>query len=133
MNSHQLLTKSLILALITVAGYGCNGSSLKVVRQVQIEPNAIESVILDAISQPQTIKVTAKADVLIVAHIHLVGDEDAVDRAVTLGQESDKIIAASEKSKEVTIEGLIPANKEAVVRLQCCEPKSTTVDLLITN
>ena len=99
-----------------------------------MDPNNVESIVLGAIGNDQTIKVTAKSTgAPIQVHIHLAGDEDEVDQAVTLRTSSDKIIASDVGKTEIVIKALIPANKEAVVRLQTTESSPANVELLISN
>ena len=132
------LFKSSFLPVVLFAFYltmasGC-GPTLSDQRQIALDPNNVESIVLGAIGNDQTIKVTAKSTgAPIQVHIHLAGDEDEVDQAVTLRTSSDKIIASDVGKTEIVIKALIPANKEAVVRLQTTESSPANVELLISN
>ena len=119
--------------VFTILLLGC-GTGLSTQHEITLTSNDIKSVIVDAVGFDQTIKVTvSSAGSPVDAHIHVAGDEDAVDSALALKKDSDKILAAQLGTNSATLEALIPAGKEAVVRLQGAGLESSTVTLVITN
>ncbi len=121
------------LLCILLISAGCS-PRLASVHEITLGANDIKSIVLDPIGKDQIIKVAAKSDGgPIHVHVYLVEDEQAVDDAITLGQTTDKAIACQMDSREILLEALIPANKEAAVRLQPASAENVTVNLTVTN
>ena len=125
---HAMLTVGLLSLLIS----GC-GPTLSVKKTIEIDSGEIRTVLLDPVGQAQTIKVEASAAEPFHVHIHLAGDEDAVDLAIASGKESDKIITGESNVKSASLTAEIPANKEATVRFQSAGSGKNSVSYTISN
>ena len=121
-----------VAAVILVSSSGC-APQLSVSNTIDIERGEVRTILVDSISQEQTIKVEASSPVAFDIHIHLAGDEDEVDRAILALKESPKILAAQTGATSATLEAQVPADKEAAVRFQCSGAESCSVKYSISN
>lgn len=103
-------------------------------RDVSIAVGEIVTVPIDAVSRDQTIQVVAQSPGKpIHVHVYLQENEEAIERAITLGKEPEKLLANALASEEVTLQAAVPADKVAVVRLQTSGPHSANVHLELSN
>jgi hypothetical protein len=56
-----------------------------------------------------------------------------VERKITLGKPPENVLAAAEDSEQIALDALVPANQEAIVRLQPAGRKAANVQLTIRN
>ena len=126
--SSLLATGMVFLCLVLV---GC-GPTLSVKKTIDVSPGDIRTVLVDPIGQTQTIKVTAESTTSFSVHIHLAGDENAVDLAIAKKEESDKILDGESGVNSASLTAEIPANKEAVVRFQS-GPEKGSISYSISN
>ena len=113
----------LTLALLTT---GC-GPTLSFTKTIEVEPREIREFTLDAVSAAQTINIEASSPNPFHIHAHLAGDNSEVDVAVATKKESDKILAGEWDVKNASLKVEIPADKEAVVRIQATNKKSSII------
>ncbi len=127
--------KSTILLLVCLATLLCGcGPKLADQRDLTIEVNEIVSIPIDPIDREQTIKVTASSpDAPINVHVYLKENEAAIERKITLGKPPENLLANQNDAEQISLEAIVPAGKEVIVRLQTSGPKSAQVHLEITN
>jgi len=122
----------LLVCLVTLLG-GC-GPKLADQRDLTLEVNEILAIPIDPIERDQTIKITASSpDAPINVHVYLKEDEAEIERKITLGKPPESLLANQNDAEQISIEALVPAGKEAIVRLQTAGPKSAQVHLEMTN
>ncbi len=119
--------------VVGITSIGC-GPKLASQQVLKIGPNDIRTIVLDATEGAQTVQVSAKSDgPAIKVFVYLSEDEEEVNRAITLGSSSEKIIASMVDVAEIKLSASIAANKEASVRIQGASSKDANVTLTITN
>lgn len=129
--NRNLIGLATCLSLWVIVGCGPRLSNQQV---LSLDANDIRTIIVDPAGSEQTVTVSAKAAGSPVnVFVYLSEDDEEVDRAITLGQSSDKIIASQTESTDILLEAKIPADKEASVRLQTASPETATVTLVISN
>ncbi|MFK7766942.1 MAG: hypothetical protein AB8B55_06945 [Mariniblastus sp.] len=111
---------------------GC-GPRLATTKTIELQSNDIRTILIDAISSEQTVSVTAKADSKFSLHVHLAGDEDAVDAAAALGKSVPEILAQSVDQLSADLKFVVPAGKEGALRFSMRGPAPVKVQYTISN
>ena len=127
--------RALLIALVVnaVVFAGCS-PRLADERILELGPGEIHSVVIDAIGHEQAVTVTATSEGSpINVHVFRYADEEAVERAITLGVESDKIIARQLDSNEIALSTNIPANQEGAIRFATAKNESAKIKISISN
>ncbi len=123
----------ILVVLAVVMLVGCK-ARLNDERKLNLGSGEIESVILNSVGYEQAVTVTASStEAPIGAHVYLIENEAEVERSITLGAASDKIIAQQPAATEIKFVATIPANKEAVVRFENKGAKPTEISISIKN
>jgi len=123
----------MLLSIAVIATIGC-GPKLASQQVLEIGSNDIRTIVVEPTSGDQTVSVSAKSDgPAIKIFVYLASDEEDVNRAITLGKESDKIIASMVDATEIKLSAVIPAEKEASVRIQGATSETANVTLTISN
>jgi outer membrane lipopolysaccharide assembly protein LptE/RlpB len=126
-------SKLLLLVCMTTLLCGC-GPRLSDQRDLTLEIGQIRAIPIDPISREQKIKVSASSpDAPIDVHVYLQENEAAIVRMITLGKPPENLLASQSEAEQVLLEATVPANKEAIVRLQPSGRKAAQVHLEITN
>ncbi len=121
----------LVIACVMLAGCG---PTLSHKQDYSIPVGEIVEIPFEPISNEQTVKVVAKSPGKpINVHVYLAENADEVNRKITLGKPAEMALASQENAEEVTLQAVIPANKEVIVRLQPAGPTSAEVSLEVTN
>ena len=112
---------------------GCK-PQLSIDREVKLEPDQIKTIIVSAVSMEQTIQVTANSSGgPISVHVYLPEHEEAIEEMIAHGNPLENVIAKVDSAEEVTLNALIPADKEAVVRFQPAGRHAADVQVKIRN
>ena len=111
---------------------GC-GPRLASTQSIDISPNDIRTILIDAISREQTVTIEASAATAFSVHAHIAGDESAVDLAVMRGEDSPKILAKSIEQPSAKLEFVVPPEKEGAVRFSTNGKEDVTVEFTISN
>ena len=112
---------------------GC-GQSLLDEREVSLELDDIKSIAFGPFNKEQTVTVSASSPGAPVSVYVFESDQtEFVDYAITYGKEPQKILAGAASTEDVTLTAVVPADKEAVVRLQLTGRKPANVHLKISN
>ena len=112
---------------------GC-GPSLLDEREVSLEFGDIESIVFGPFNKEQTVTVSASSPGAPISVYVFESDQtEFVDYAITYGKEPQKILAGVASTEDVTLTAVVPAGKEAVVRLQPTGRKPANVHLKISN
>jgi len=123
----------LLLGSLSLLLVGC-GPQLRDQRDVTLEIGEILAIPIDPISREQTIKVTASSPgAPLNVHVYLQEHETAIERKITLGKPPENLLANQNEVEQISLEAVVPANKEAIVRLQSASRKTANVHLQITN
>ncbi len=125
----------LLVGMVTIAVSfsGCS-SRLADQRVMELGPGEINSVVIDPVSHDQAVTVMAKSEGSpINVHIFRFADEETVERAITLGIDSDKIIARQLDSNEISLTATIPAGQEGAIRFATAKPASAKIKISISN
>ena len=118
------------IMLLTV---GCS-PRLYDVREVTLESGDIQPIVVPAASRQQTVQIIANSPgAPISVHVYLPEHEEAIEKSITLGKPPKNLLASSENSEQIKLQVLVPANKEAVVRLQPATQKAAQVQLTLRN
>ena len=59
--------------------------------------------------------------------------EEAIERKITLDKPPENLLAHADNAEQISLQAVVPAEKEAVVRVQAAGPQSANVHLEITN
>ena len=112
---------------------GC-GPKLAGQRDLALEVGDIRAIPIDPITREQVIKITASSpDTPINVHVYLQENEEEIERKITFGKPPENLLASETDANEVSLEATVPANKEAVVRLQSAGRETAKVHLEISN
>ena len=112
---------------------GC-GPKLLDQREVSMEVGDISSIEIGPFKQEQTVKVVVSStDAPISIYLHPKDQTEHVDYAISYQKEPQGIFAGVESTEAETLEAAVPAESEAVVRLQNIGKQSTKVQLTISN
>ena len=123
-----------VLAVFSCVWIGGCDAQLADSRDIVIEPNDIRTLVLEPAANEKTVSVKAISEnEPFHLHIYLIGDETAIDQAVTIGQESDKALAGGMNKSEFSVTAKIPGGKEAGIRLQSATAKAAKVKLTISD
>ena len=118
---------------ILLLSVGC-APRLHDVREVPLEIGEIRTIAVPAKSQPQTVHLTASSPgAPISVHVYLPEHEEATERSITLGTPIENLLASGENSEQITLQATVPANKEALVRLQPTTRQAAKVHLTLKN
>ncbi|MEQ8210251.1 MAG: hypothetical protein RH917_10510 [Lacipirellulaceae bacterium] len=121
----------LLVALLPFA-LGC-GPSLSDKRTVTLEVGEIVAITVDAVGKERTIKVAATSTGgSIDLHVYLKADEQAIERMITLGKPPENLLGVEEAAEVIAFDVKVPADKEAVVRLQSASRETAEVSVEIT-
>lgn len=124
-----------IVALIsfTVLFAGC-GPSLSFEKQYSLSASDIIALPIDPAGVEQTIHVSANStdEAQFAVHVYLAKDEDAAETAITIGNDSNLILASSARATSANLSAKIPANEASVVRISA-EGNAVTVNVAIKN
>ena len=121
------------LVIVAVSFSGCN-TRLADQRVMELGPGEINSVVIDPVSHDQAVTVTANSEgAPINVHVFRFADEETVERAITLGIDSDKIIARQLDSNEISLTATIPAGQEGAIRFATAKPASAKIKISISN
>jgi hypothetical protein len=124
------IARAAVVGLILVIAAGCQ-SRLNVERPIKLDQGKDHFVNLDAPKYDQTVALTLTSDVPVDVYVFLERDQDEVDRLVTLGKSSEKLLASRTKVQSDSLEAKIPAKERAVVMLR--PSKSGTANLKIVG
>ena len=103
-------------------------------RNVSLEIGEIKTVAVAPINREQTIRISARSPgAPISIHVYLPEHEEAIERKITLGKPPENLLASAEDVEEVELAAKVPANEEAIVRLQPASRKAANVHLTINN
>ena len=123
----------LCFACLAILVIGCR-PRLADRRDISIDVGEIVSIPIDAIGHEQTIKIKVYSpDKPINVHVFLKEDEEAIEEKITTDKPSENLLAHQIGAQQISLEALVPANKEVIVRLQAASPDSIKVHLEITN
>ena len=112
---------------------GCS-PRLHDVREVNLEIGDIRTIAVPASNRQQTVRLVASSPgAPISVHVYLPEHEEAIERNITLGKPPENLLASGENSEQVTLQALVPANKEALVRLQPASRKAAKIQLTLKN
>ncbi len=132
MDSNRAFLGCLALAL-TFTVPGCT-PRLFDQREVSLQLGEVVSIPIGAVGHEQPIRVTASSpDAPINLQVFLAKDEPHVERMLTLEKPTDKLLAYKENSEQITLEAIVPANEEVIVRLQPAGRHSAQVHLELSN
>ena len=121
----------IITSLVAVSGCGPRLASEQ---ELDLGSNDICTIEIDPSSSDPTVSIIANSDgAPINVFVYLSEDDEFVDRAITRGIASEKIIASQSESAKISLRTNIPADKEASVRLQTASPQDAKVTLIISN
>lgn len=121
-----------ILALSLMVCTGC-GPTLSVSKTMELQPNDIRSIIVEPLDYDQEIQVEAKGDEPFHAHVYFLEDEKSIDLSIAMGTEPTKALSGSMDKKTHSFSALVPAKREAAVRLESATGKTVSVELTIRN
>ena len=122
-----------LLGCLAILLVGC-GPQLSDQRDLTIEIGEIVAIPIDPISREQTIKVTASSPgAPLNVHVYLKEHEEAIERKITLGKPPENLLAHQNEVEQISLEAVVPANKEAIVRLQSASRQTASLHLAITN
>jgi len=112
---------------------GC-GPSLSFEKQYSLTAGEIIALPIDPAGVEQTIQVSANSTdgAKFAVHVYLAKDETAIETAITLGSDSDLILANSSQAPTANLSAKVPANEASVVRLST-EGNAATVNVAIKN
>ena len=112
---------------------GCE-ARLQDQRSLTLEGGEIQTILIDAVDHEQTLKVVASSpDASIDVHIYLQEHEEDIERSITLGKQAENILAQSTASKQIDLQAIVPANKEAAVRFYTVARERVNVEVTISN
>ena len=114
----------------------CLGCGPKVMdeREVSLAVGDIVPIEFGPFKSEEKIKVEASASGgPISIYVHPKDQTEHVDYAISYGKQPPGIIAGSASTQGETLEALIPAGTEVVVRLQTAERQASQVQLKISN
>jgi len=112
---------------------GC-GPGLLDEREVSLELDDIESIPFGPFNEEQTVTVTVSSPGAPVSvYVHDSDQQEHVDYAISYGKEPQDTWAGVASTEDVTLTAVVPAGKEAVVRLQPTGRKPANVHLKISN
>ena len=112
---------------------GC-GPRLLDEREVSLELGDIESIVFGPFDKEQTVTVSASSPGAPVSvYVFDSDQQDHVDYAITYSREPQDTWAGAASTEDVTLTAVVPAGKEAVVRLQPTGRKPANVHLKISN
>lgn len=121
----------MILGIACVVGCG---HRLSYQNQYTLESGYVQTVTLDPVSVDQTVTIHAVSNGnLFQIHVYLLKDETEAELAIAKQQASDKVIASSASTKDVTLKADIPADQTGIVRLEAASAKDVNVSVEITN
>lgn len=114
----------------------CCGCGPKVMdeREVSLELGDIESIPFGPFKKELTVTVSASSPgAPISVYVYDSEQQEHVDYAISYGKEPQETWAGVASTEDVTLTAVIPADKEAIVRLQPTGREPATVKLKITN
>jgi hypothetical protein len=115
--------------LVPLALAGCQ-SRLNDQRTINIDSGKDSFITLDAPRYDQTVSVTVSADVPVDVYLFLEKDQAEVDRDVTLGKQSSKVLAAKEKVQNDSLEGKVPAKQKPVLMIRSTKSGTATLKIV---
>ena len=122
-----------ILFVVLVLLIGCK-AKLNSETVVQVGVGDLKATIIDPISKSQTINISARSlDGKFNLYCFLEKDQKEVEKAITQGKQSDKILASEPRTSVAQLQATIPANEAAVILLTCTDVAKAEVKLKITN
>ena len=125
--------RSMLALSIILWCCGC-GPGLLDEREVSLELDDIKSIAFGPFNEEQTVTVTVSSPGAPVSvYVFEIDQTEFVDYAITYGKEPQKILAGTASTEDVTLTAVVPAGKEAVVRLQLTGRKPANVHLQISN
>lgn len=83
-----------------------------------MKPAQIESFEFDGPRYDQKVVLTAESDGPVTIHVFLKKDRDAVEKALELGQKSDKVLGTMNGDNGGSMEVSVPAKQETIVRVE---------------
>ena len=122
----------LLLTIALLFFCGCD-PKLSVVKEKELAPGSIESIVIDPISSEQEITVEATGDDLFHVHVFLTEDQESVDRDIAQSKAPSKALGGALEKKTHSFKAKIPANKEAQVRLETATGNTFKVTVKINN
>ncbi|MEL7498398.1 MAG: hypothetical protein AAFN77_12370 [Planctomycetota bacterium] len=122
----------MVLGLVALVLAGCQ-PTLTIERSIELVPSEIRSVELDPISTDQELKIEATGGSEFHCHVYISGDDDAVDKDIALQKEPAGALGGSLKKAEHSFTVKVPANKQAIVRLEAAAADTVSVKLSIEN
>lgn len=102
---------------VPIAFSGCQ-SKLAAEKTYQLKPAQIEAFEFDGPRYDQKVVLTAESDGPVTVHVFLKKDRDAVEKALELGQKSDKVLGTMTGDNGGSMEVSVPAKQEAIVRVE---------------
>lgn len=102
---------------VPIALSGCQ-SKLNAEKIYQMKPAQIESFEFDGPRYDQKVVLTAESDGPVTIHVFLKKDRDAVEKALELGQKSDKVLGTMTGDNGGSMEVSVPAKQETIVRVE---------------
>ena len=118
---------------LIMLGVGC-GPRLLDEREVSLEPGDIQSFEIGPFQEEQTVTVTASSPgAPISVYVFAEDQMEHVDYAITYGKDPPDIFAGVASTEEAALTAVVPADTEAVVRLQPTGRQSAKVKLKISN
>ena len=125
--------RSMLVLIIILWCCGC-GPRLLDERDVSLELGDIQPIMFGPFNKEQTVTVSASSPGAPVSvYVFEIDQTELVDYAITYGREPQKILAGTASTEDVTLTAVVPADKEAVVRLQLTGRKPANVHLKISN
>ncbi len=125
--------RSMLALSIILCCCGC-GPGLLDKREVSLELGDIESIVFGPFNKEQTVTVTVSSPGAPVSvYVHDSDQQEHVDYAISYGKEPQDTWAGVASTEDVTLTAVVPAGKEAVVRLQPTGRKPANVHLKISN
>jgi len=113
--SRRTACRALLLAPIILVG--CQ-SKLSADKTYQMKAAQVESFEFDGPRYDQRVIVTAESDGPVTVHVFLKKDREAAEKALELGQKSDKVLGTMTGDSGGSMEVGVPAKQDAVVRIE---------------
>lgn len=125
-----------IASVLTLGVLLCCGCGPRVFdeREVSLEIGDIQPIVFGPFNKEQTVTITVSSPgAPISVYVYEREQREFVDYAISYGKEPENTLAGAPSTEDVTLTALIPADKEAEVRLQPTGQKPATVKLKISG
>lgn len=126
-------TRTLALLLLALVVVGCR-ARLDDTRTFTLPVGEIDTFYIDAIDAPRTLRVNAQStDGTIDVYLYLESNQEEVERMITLGKDSELVLASSGASNDVALQATIPPKETAVVMVRSASQQPAEVKLTMAD